>query len=429
MITIKAKLNLEKQDKEFIKELQRQQSALIRTAYNAGVKYVKEKEIRTIIAEKFKSKLAYNLMDSWFIQSAIYNGLGSAKADIALGVSDRIYGGFKNLVDKATRKITKDEFRDRRNCPLYIIGEAPAKGNRKFKFISTEHIEFRPYKGKIVNIKLPKFRKNYQKKLEAAFNRASVKGCPITITLTSEYICFSFEDISVEMVSKKIQTRYAGIDLNPNYVGVSIFDGTKIVATKLYSMKNLTSKNGSDSKLEFETFEVGNEIVRFLQHFQVSKVFVEDLTKIRQSKSSPKGRGFNRLCINKWKREKLLRPINRVFGKNCVAINPSYTSTIGNVLNENLPDPIAASTAIATRGYNLIIIKSKQFYPELPEKKVIEDRWKKTDVPDFQDWKELHSWLKTTGLKYRVDIPDISMFRILRSKKSLVDVLDNFVYT
>jgi IS605 OrfB family transposase len=193
-------------------------------------------------------------------------------------------------------------------------------------------------------------------------------------------------------------------------------------------MKDLTSKNGSDNKLEFETFEVGNDIVRFLQHFQVSKVFIEDLTRIRKSKSKPKGRGFNRLCINKWKREKLLRPINRVFGKNCIAINTAYTSTIGNVLNENLPDPIAASTAIANRGYNLIIIKSKKFYPELPETRYIEDRWKKTDVPSFRDWKELHSWLKETGLKYRVDVPEASMFRILRSKKSFVNVVDNFSY-
>lgn len=428
MLTIKATIKLDKQDKEFIKELQRQQSALIRTAYKAGLKDVKEKELRSIINEKFKNKPEYDLMDSWFIQSAIYNGLGSAKADLALGVESRIYGGLKNLGDKASNKIGYIEFRERRNCPLYLIGEAPGKGNRKFKFISTELIEFRPYKCKVISIKLPKFRKNYAKKLEAVFEKANAKGCPITISLTSEYICFSFEDIVVEKVHKPIHSRYAGIDLNPNYVGVSVFDGTKLLATKMYSMKNLTTKNGSDSKLEFETFEVGNDIIKQLQHFQVSKVFVEDLTKIRQAKSKPKGTGFNRLCINKWKREKLLRPINRVFGKNCIQINAAYTSTIGNVLNPSLPDPIAASTAIANRGYNIIIIKSKKFYPELPEKKVIEDRWKKTNVPDFQDWKELHSWLKETGMKYRVDVPDTSMFRILRSHKSLVDVIDNFAY-
>ena len=429
MITIKAKINLGKQDREFIKELQRQQSALTRTAYKAGLKDVKEKELRVLINEKFKGKPVYSFMDSWFIQSAIYNGLGSAKADLALGVTSRIYGGLENLSKKASGKITKAEFRERRNCPLYIIGEAPNKGNRKFKFISTEIIEFKPCKGKVVEIKLPKFRKNYQKKLEAVFEKANQKGCPITISMTSEYICFSFEDVSVEKVSKSIHSRYAGIDLNPNYVGVSIFDGTKLIASKIYSMKNLTSKNGSDNKLEFETLEVGNDIVRFLQHFQVSKVFVEDLTKLSKSKYKPKGRGFNRLVINKWKREKLLRPINRVFGKSCIQINAAYTSTIGNVLNENLPDPIAASTAIANRGYNIIIIKSKKFYPELPETRYIEDRWKKTNVPSFQDWKELHSWLKETGLKYRVDVPDTSMFRILRSKKSLVNVVDNFSYS
>lgn len=212
-------------------------------------------------------------------------------------------------------------------------------------------------------------------------------------------------------------------------LGVSVFDGQKLISTKMYSLKELTGKIHSSSKLEFETFEIGNNIVKMLRHFQVSKVFIEDLTKIRQAKGNARGKGFNRLCINQWKREKLLRPINSDFSKDCISINAAYTSTIGNVLNENLPDPIAASTAIANRGYELIMTKSKKFYPELPEKKDIEDRWKKTNVPDFQDWKELHSWLKETGLKYRVDIPDISMFRHLSSRKSQVYVLDNFVYT
>lgn len=232
------------------------------------------------------------------------------------------------------------------------------------------HITFKPFRGKSIELKFNKFKKNYRTLLTKAFDAANNKQIPITVTMTSEYICFSFDETLLNADSyTPIKNRYAGIDLNPNYVGVSIFDvDGRTIHTKLYSSKELTTKNGSDSKLEYETFEVGNDIVKMLKHFGVDYVFVEDLSKIHKAKKVV-SKAFNRLCNNKWKREKLLRPIKKFFGKKCISINAAYTSTIGNILNPNLPDPIAASTAIANRGFEIVIVKSKKFYPELPERR------------------------------------------------------------
>jgi hypothetical protein len=103
-------------------------------------------------------------------------------------------------------------------------------------------------------------------------------------------------------------------------------------------------------------------------------------------------------------------------------INAAYTSTIGNILHPELPDPIAASTAIAKRGYRVVILKNKQFYPALPKTEYLKDLWKETEIPAFLDWKELHSWVKKSGMKYRVPIP-IGMFRVFASPSSLVGVI------
>ena len=152
-----------------------------------------------------------------------------------------------------------------------------------------------------------------------------------------------------------------------------------------------------------------------MKHLRVDKVFVEELKFKNGDKK--KGKGFNRLVINKWKRSTFDRILAKYY--KTYKVNAAYSSTIGNVLNPTLPDPVAASTEIARRGYRLTISKNGQFYPELPAKSYIEDRWKKPDVPDFKEWKELHDWLKLTGLKYRVDVGS-SMFRTFESRRSCV---------
>jgi len=106
------------------------------------------------------------------------------------------------------------------------------------------------------------------------------------------------------------------------------------------------------------------------------------------------------------------------FGK-VVEVNAAYSSTIGNIMNSQYPDPIAASMEIARRGIESRVVKaSKLFYPPLVSREILVNLWKEELIPDLFTWKELHTWLKQSGLKYRVDIPSISMFRKFNSNKS-----------
>jgi len=364
--------------------------------------------------------------------------MGMAAADQELGVPTRVFGGKNNLRRRNLQLISKEEWRELRILPLYLTGEAPQRGNRKFNF-NDDIITFKPNKDTKIPLELPNLRKNYQKLLSGAFILANDKKLAITITMTSEYICFSFDEYIVKQYLKgkpvvkptkikpkqvkdhmPIKDRYAGIDMNPNYIGVSIYDADVLVGTKMFSFKELTDKDSSAAKLLHETREVGHSIGKWLTYNQVDKLFIEELNFAQGSRN--KGKDLNRLCINQWKRSSLTAILVKYF--KLYEVNAAYTSTIGNIMERELPDPIAASSAIAKRGYRISILKNSQFYPALPSRAYMEDLWKETDIPEYKDWKELHNWVvKTSGLKYRVPIPSTGMFRIYASSASCVGVI------
>lgn len=420
MITLKLPIKLAAIDADLIHELQLAQSPMIRSAYSQAKLGLSEIEVRGVLRDRFST----SILDSWFIQSAVKSGIGSWKADKELKVDNRIFGGAKNLVRRAKGLITKEEWKELRCLPLYIIGESPQKGNRKFTFESADKIIFKPFKGRKIEITLPNMKKNWLKLWTSAVLLAHENKLPITVSLTSDYICLSFDDILVKKTIKftpyPIKDRYAGIDLNPNYIGVSVFDERTLIETKLFSLKALTGKNTNQDKLSHETHEIGVYIGRWLKHLKVDKVFIEQLSF--KSGSIGLGKSLNRLCKNQWKRSKFESSLKKFYPK-LYEINAAYTSTIGNILNPALPDPIAASTAIANRGYELVIKKSKQFYCELPTQKYLEDLWKETEIPVFNSWKELHDFIKNAGLKYRVPIPEKEGFRNFSSRHSFVGVL------
>ena len=415
MITLSIKHSIAVTDMEFIKELQRQQSAMIRTAYKAASNGLSEKDVRAHVTTRFSGQL-----DSWFIQSAVKKGMGDFKSDQELKKSHRIYGGKYFFKARAKGKITNEEWKARRLQPLYLIGESPRNGNRKFEF-DNEMIIFKPYKGKNIEIALPLMKKNWKKLWEQAVLMADQKLIPITISITPEKINITFDDGKVwkELKSKPkaIATRYAGIDMNPNYVGISVFDGGKLVDSKMFSLRAMTGHHDiSHNKLEFETIEVAHAIGRWLNHLQVSRLFIEELS-FKQGDAGF-GRNFNRLTKNQWKRNTFKAILRKYF--KFIEVNPAYSSVIGNILNPNVPDPIAASMEIARRGYELVVKKSKKFYPELPCQKYLLNLWKNEMVPEVNTWKELSDFLKNSKVKYRVPLPEEGSFRIFQSNRSLV---------
>ena len=211
--------------------------------------------------------------------------------------------------------------------------------------------------------------------------------------------------------------------MNPNFIGVTIFDGQKLISNKLFDLSLLTGKNINENKLQHETRQIAVELAKYLQYFQVDKVFVEELNFKMGDKN--KGRNYNRLTFNQWKRSTFLSSLSKFFTP--IPLNACYTSTIGNTLYPSLPDPLAASAEIAQRGFRLLIAKNKKFYPELPTMKYLQDLWKEAEIPVCSCWKELHSWLKNAKVKYRVPIPLEWVSRTFQSLNSNVRIYDGFI--
>ena len=404
-------------------ELRRVQSSCYRSAYKRAAEGLVEIEIRKYCRDTFIE------LDSWSIQSGIYKGIGHFKSDWELAKfnkkefnGSRIFGGKRNFFRRLKGLISKEEYQEYRLENFYVIGQASNYGNRKFNF-NTDTITFKPNRNSHYELVLPSLHGKYLKSYQELVIAATKKLLPITVSLNDKEIFLSFDERVLDTTKPKriISGRYLGIDLNPNYIGVSYFnEKQELLDTKLYNFKQLTGKNINPDKLKHEFREVAIDIGKLAQHYQIQYFFVEDL----QFKQGDVGLGknYNRLVKNQF----LITEFSRMLGKfgKVVAVNAAYSSTIGNVVNDSYPDPVAASMEIARRGIESRVVKgSKKFYPPLVSKEILQRRWEDVTIPDFVTWIELHNWLKETGLKYRVPIPDLGMFRSFSNINSKVNVL------
>ena len=144
-------------------EIRRVYSSCFRFCYNRLLEGKSEKEIREII----KDRKLFLLLDTWFVQSAIRDAKDQVDSQKKLKIEKCIFGGKKNWFDYIEGRITKEEFKNNRLRLVSSIGEAPQKGNRKFKLdvINSNSIIFKPRQGVKTVLQLPKLRKNIKKEL------------------------------------------------------------------------------------------------------------------------------------------------------------------------------------------------------------------------------------------------------------------------
>ena len=434
MITIKLPYTLKnKGDLEYISKLQRQYNNTMRWIFNRFKDGLNEKEIRHLF--KVKKLNNVELIDTWFVASATGNAKRIFLTD--KNATMPIFGGKKNLSLRSKGKISKEEFKENRLSPICSVGER-RYGNRKFKFnfIEENSLEFRPKEGIKIKITLPKLRTNYKNILSKIQEHCENKKIALTIRLDKTYIYFTYDEILLketkETKSDKNIDRYAGIDLNPNYISISIFTNQERIISKTYKLLELTKKSGEantskkskylNNKLDFETFEISKGVSALLKQYKCKYVFLEDLNF--KSENKGKGKNYNRLTNNVWKRIKFVSNLKKRCNLSNIKvydINPCYSSFIGNLTNSNLPDPVAASCEISRRGYNTCILKNKQFYPELIKVEVLKNLWKEDLEWIYSSWKELFILVrKNPKLKYRNSFSKEDVFRVLKTKKTKV---------
>lgn len=435
-----------------IKLYQQQYSNLLRWMYN---------RVRDGITEKQREQQSKNLnnlslLDSWFVRSAAKQAqwINDTNKDKIV-----VFGGRKNLIRRAKGLISKDEYQSKRLQPIQSIGEAPQKGNRKFRIsLEMDKVIFKPSKHESFDIIFDGLAKNYKRIIEKLYIAQETKSIPITYQLSQEYIYIMFDEKQLYSCkgTKSIKNRIIAIDLNPNYIGWSIVDWKssdefKIIKHGVYSIKQISDKENDliqqhlpsddhrrvyiSNKRYHEVMEISKNLINKALYYQCEIFSVEDLNI--KSSDKDKGKKYNRLVNNQWCRNKLLLNLEKrcnIFGIKMIKVIPSYSSFIGNVVFRSLrlSDMELASVEIGRRGYEF----NKQYIEKIDKQK------NNIIFPNYDDFKEmitesleefglnfgsgglrdLYYEIKKSKFRYRLSLDDVEhpMFSSCFSKRALI---------
>ena len=387
---------------------------------------IKEKDVRFQVNHLFKGKL-----NSWLLQCAIKDG----KAIQERNDDKKVIFGGKLLYKRYLRKIiNKEEFTKQRQLPISSQGEMLQKGNRMFDFhFDNQLLIFKVSKDKHINIQLGNIHKRLQKELNRLNELCHDKKATVSIRLNNDYIWITYDEklLNNSMKFSELKdNRVMGLDLNPNYIGLSVIEFNKendfkVLYKQVFDLKVLTDKNVSKYKRQYELIKVCHTINGLINYWKCKKLSIEDLN----IKSCDKGQGknFNRLCNNVWDRSLIsnkLLMLSNIYGYELVKVNPAYSSFIGNLVygNSDTPDMVAASIEIARRGYKKY--EKKWFYPAF-DVDCLDEQWKQT-LTGVKDWKNAFLKIKNSKVKYRVLLNDViqnAVFSKFNRKSKVISYL------
>ena len=406
MTTIKLKieneLNILKEQQTF--------SNIVRLAFNRYQDGFNQKEIRQFLRDKFVG------LNSWFIQCGIKIG-----NQLYLRHKEKkiIFGGKYNLRQFLKKNISKEEFKAKRLLPITIIGDCYNSGNRLFNFdLENNQLTFKLSRHDHRLIKFKQPHKKIKSDLTILQMLTNNSKIAITIKLTKDYACLTFDEtkLSTFKFTNLKHNRVLGIDMNPNYIGLSIIefdknDNINILEKQVFDLSKLTVKSEKSSsdkkskylvnKRKFEILEIAHQIARLVDHWKCNSVAIEDLN-IKLANLNH-GKIVNRLCNNVWNRNLFvgkLKSLSQIYRFKLIEVNPCYSSFIGNIMfgNENTPDMVAASIEIARRGFKKF--EKSWFYPSIKDER-IDEQWKQT-LSRFDDWKSAFQEIKNSKMQYRI---------------------------
>ena len=431
---------------EIIKEYQRQYSNVLHFTYN---RLLENKKLKTSEITALQKELKnVDLIKSHLKNSAIYN----SKELINRSDEPIVFGGKKNFKLRCQNKIIREEFLEKRLSPICSIGEANHKGNRFFEIIDTNTILFKPDKNHHIELII---NPNIRRQKELFKIKELVDNClmPVTISLDKDYIYLTYNYNIVHKDKYRIkQNRVMAIDMNPNFIGWSVCDWKRgkyqIVDKGEISFKGLNDKvsnlevastNDKFKKLnrirKHEIIEAAKFLYKKCKHYKCEVFSMEDLN-FKDSKQ--KGKARNRLNKNQWCRKLLEEQLTkRILASSTYLqkVQAQYSSIVGNLVyrEEKLPDPILASIEIGRRGNefcNQYVFKRRKINKTiiLPRFKTVKSRVEQSleelGYPKvLNDWSELWSVVKKSGLKYRFPRGESAVFSRFYKHNNIIEYI------
>ena len=421
MITLKLKFKTNELD--ILKNDERIYSSIVRYSYNHfKEKSLSQTEIYQDLVSKFKD------FPSHLITSAMREG----KSIYSLNKDKKVCFGKLKQYNK--KLISKEEYKSSRNRGFTSEGSSTKihHGNQYFKIDLNENkIIYK--RSRNVHIDLNLYILNKRNRTLLTLLKESMQNSidAITFKIKDDYIFITFDESKINL-NEKFQNlksnRVVGLDLNPNYIGLSVLEFNKndefkvvhkqifdLSALNVISKKSLGDKSSKylTNKRKFELIQVCYEINKLMNYWQCSKLCTEDLNIKLSDKNH--GRTFNRLCNNVWNRNLVvnkLKILSIIYGYDLVEVNPAYSSFIGNLLygNENTPDMIASSIEIARRGFKKF---SKGWFYPIFSIEHLNEQWKQT-LSGIEDWKSAFNQIKKSKMMYRFQLVDFISNAVFR---------------
>ena len=409
MKTISFKIKVDEELRKVVSEDSRVCSDMYRYSFNRFREGLSGKEVYAKVAELFPG------MNCHLRNSAQRNAIGLFK----LNKDKKVY--FGKFIRFKRGLISKEEFKDSKNIGILSEGEMNRKGNRLFQ-IDVENDKFiykrkckEHYDLEIVE-RLSDKRKQILSRLQSLM---SEKKIPVTIRLKNDIIYLSYDEKIVESYRKfhnLFSNRVLGIDLNPNYFGISVIefnnkDNFKIIHKEVIDVSQLQTK--SKDKIKFELYEINHRILTLCKQWHCGKLSCEDLKFNNKKKFWNKD--LNRLCRNNFRFNIVkthLETLCNTFGVEFIEVNAAYSSIIGNFIHGSAtcPDMVAASIEIARRAYKKF--EKGWYQPKFISNKrlqqVLGNQWKKELELGYGCWKGLAGIIKKSRLKYRFQLQPLN---------------------
>lgn len=324
--------------------------------------------------------------------------------------------GEKEYLEIANRSIKT--YRENRIIPYHSIGAVNYGGNRKFivEKLLENILIFRPRKGVDIELKIINLTRKKRHDL-AKIQQAVMAGViPITVEFTVDSVCisydnerlagFAFDAVEYQRAKKalkektnyknlskeqqelitpelkalkysyyqeqeqrqlagKIKDRVAAIDMNPEYIGLTIRNKKEILFTRCFDLSQLLKKTKGNNTKEIQANlgAVYREIFKELKHYNVAYFITEELDFNKTSKASKKAnRENNRLWCREFQAD-LIKKHCQNLGIIHNEIFPEYSSYVGNMTYDFF-DPVAAAAELARRGLVLLKKIDEKWYPE-----------------------------------------------------------------
>jgi len=254
------------------------------------------------------------------------------------------FGGLKNQRKREKGKITKEEYKKRRNSIIYARGEKSRKGNLNMRIVEIAgekylRVNVGDRKWLLLKLFIPdKYMKKYAKYLDGSHpysvlikRKDDDKGYDVRITIRVE--CNVNEG-----------SRIIALDMNKSHIDFCVMDKKRKNVVAIGKINTAELQNTHSEKREHQIKKVAHKVKNLAKHFNAD-VFIGKLCTSK-FKSHRKA---NRM-VHQMPQFKLRKWIKHICVKNCVRCeerSEAYTTKVGRMLSYILGLDVHKCAAIA----------------------------------------------------------------------------------